>query len=137
MGDKAEAAFLLVNPYAHRLGLNRPLFSMRDMAATMRYTPDFMLADGVYEVMGCASRGGGSIKPKTEKLHALSEWSKIMPVHIWAYDSSKQRYWVAPLGSWWSAVTNFGVIGHFPDNGKEYFALDIKHFPGDPSPIPG
>lgn len=131
MGDKAEAAFLRVNPFAHRLGLNRPLFSMRDMSATMRYTPDFMLADGVYEVMGCASRGSGSIKPKIEKIVSLMEWNSIMPVFIWVYDSSRDRYWKAPLYSWTQQINEHGVKDAFPDNGKEYHALPIANFPGE------
>ena len=82
LGDVAELAFMEAHPHAHRLGLNRPAFSMKDMTDNMRYTPDFMLGDGFYEVMGFSSRGNDSLKLKFEKLDALRSWADIGPTFL-------------------------------------------------------
>jgi len=132
MGDIAETAFLNVYPKAHRLGLNRPDFDVRGMADPMRYAPDFMLSDGLYEVMGVASRGDSLLKVKFEKLDALSTWMCIGPVHLFIYDSSRKRYWIAPLRDWSKSCHKHGEVARFPDNRKPYFALHIDDFPTEP-----
>lgn len=132
MGDTAENAFLAVCPNAHRIGLNRPNFDVRGMIDTMRYSPDFMTSKGFYEVMGCASRGDSLLKVKLEKLSALQSWTCIGPVNLWIWDSSKKRYWDAPLEEWMKACYKYGDVAKFSDNNKPYFALHIHNFPVEP-----
>lgn len=129
MGDIAEGAFTTVYETAHRIGLNRPDFDVRGMADPMRYAPDYMLPDGLYEVMGVASRGDSLLKVKFEKLSALATWMCIGEVNLFVYDSSKKRYWEAPLSDWTKACHRYAEVGRFPDNKKPYFALHIDHFP--------
>jgi hypothetical protein len=132
MGDTAETAFESVHPEAHRLGMLRPSFDTRGMRDTMRYAPDYMLPDGLYEVMGCASRGDSLLKTRFDKLTSMSVWQAIGPVNLWIWDSSKKRYWVAPLNDWVKAFHKFGEVARFPDNNKPYFALHINYFPTEP-----
>lgn len=129
MGDTAENAFLEVHPYAHRTGLNRPSFDVRGMVDAMRYAPDFMVPDCLYEVMGCASRGDSLLKVKFDKLSALATWECIGPVRLWIWDSSKKRYWDGTLQEWTKACHKHGEVARFPDNNKPYFALHIDNFP--------
>jgi hypothetical protein len=129
MGDTAEEAFLLVHPYAHRFGLNRPNFDVRGMLDAMRYAPDFMVPGCMYEVMGVASRGDSTLKFKLDKAAALTTWECIGPVRLWIYDSSRKRYWDAPLLEWVRACHNHASFERFPDNKKPYYALHIDWFP--------
>lgn len=132
MGDIAEGAFTNVHPEAHRIGLNRPDFDVRGMADTLRYAPDYMLPDGLYEVMGVASRGDSLLKIKFEKLTSLSTWMCIGPVNLFVYDSSKKRYWESSLQEWTKACHKYADVSRFPDNKKPYFALHIDDFPSEP-----
>lgn len=132
MGDTAETAFLLVHPYAHRFGLNRPDFDVRGMADAMRYAPDFMVPDCMYEVMGVASRGDSKLKFKFDKAAALSTWQCIGPIRLWIYDSSRRRHWDATLEQWIKACHKYAEVDRFPDNNKPYFALHINDFPVEP-----
>lgn len=129
MGDTAEEAFMLVHPYAHRFGLNRPNFDVRGMVDAMRYAPDFMVPDCLYEVMGVASRGDSTLKFKLDKASALQTWECIGPVRLWIYDSSKKRHWDASLTEWLTACHNSATFERFLDNKKPYFALHIDNFP--------
>lgn len=137
LGDMAEGAFTIVNPKAARLGLNRPSFSMARMAANLRYTPDYLLADGFYEVQGFSSRSkSGSLKTKVEKLDALTAWATIGPCNLWVYDSHKPRYWCADIQTWAEAFHTHGVYAEFPDNNRGYYDLKPEAFPCDPTPMP-
>lgn len=132
MGDKAESAFAALQPKAHRLGLNRPSLNMSKMAATMRYTPDYMTEDGAYEIMGFSSRGNASLKLKCEKLDALQAWAMLMPTVLWVYDSAKHRYWSAPIAVWADACYQHGERLFFPDNMRPYWNLPMEKFPSIP-----
>lgn len=132
MGDTAETAFLGVHPYAHRMGLNRPVFDVRGMADAMRYAPDFMVPDCLYEVMGVASRGDGTLKLKLNKASALQTWQCIGPIRMWIYDSSRKRYWDSPLVDWLKACHKHASVDRFHDNNQPYFALPIENFPSEP-----
>jgi hypothetical protein len=99
------------------------------MVDAMRYAPDFMVPDCLYEVMGCASRGDSLLKVKFDKLSALATWECIGPVRLWIWDSSKKRYWDGTLQEWTKACHKHGEVARFPDNNKPYFALHIDHFP--------
>lgn len=132
MGDKAESAFEGLHPRAHRLGLNRPSLNMARMETAMRYTPDYMTEAGAFEVMGFASRGNAALKLKCEKLDALQNWNLLMPVHLWVYDSSRNRYWSAPVEQWATQCHNHAERLFFPDNMRPYWNLPYERFPSAP-----
>ena len=129
MGSPAEQAFLQVHPYAHRLGLDKPNFSMTKLPAFFRQAPDFMLSDGVYEVMGVSSGADNpSLKMKHEKLDALLEWNKYGKVHLWVWDSATAVINCRTIKEWKSLMVDYATIGHFPDNNKKYWDLPIHRF---------
>ena len=132
MGDKAEGAFEGVHPNAHRLGLNRPKLNMSKMTTAMRYTPDYLLESGAYEVMGFSSRGNASLKLKCEKIDALLAWNGLMPTYLWVYDSGKPRYFVAQVRDWAEACYQHAERLFFSDNNRPYWNLSVEHFPNNP-----
>lgn len=129
MGDKAEAAFVTRYPNAHRLGLDRTSLNVKTMPARLRYTPDFLLEDGAYEVMGFASRGNNVLKLKCEKIDALRDWSIVIPTFLWVRDSSTDRIWCAPINEWATACYQQGERKHFDDNNRAYWELAPIDFP--------
>lgn len=129
MGDRAEGAFIEQYPNAHRLGLNRTTLNTRKMSARLRYTPDFLLEDGAYEVMGFASRGNNAIKLKLEKLDALREWDMIIPTFLWVRDSSTNNVWCATVHQWADACHQHGELKYFEDNDRAYWELKRANFP--------
>jgi hypothetical protein len=129
MGDKAETAFKLEYPNAHRTGLDRTTLNTRAMSARLRYTPDFMLEDGLYEVMGFASRGNNVLKLKCEKLDALLGWSILIPTHLWVRDSSTNNVWSCPVEQWATACYQSAERLYFEDNNRAYWELRPNNFP--------
>lgn len=76
LGDPAERAF---SGWANRqglghvkYGLSRPPVDMRRLPAFIRYTPDFLTDNGLYEVQGCGH--DQTFKFKHDKLWAISNW---------------------------------------------------------------
>lgn len=132
MGDTAEGIFDLIHPKSHQLGLNRPPFYMGKMTPEMRYTPDRMTSEGIYEVMGIGR--DSTLKLKYEKIVALRAWTHIGPLFLFVYDQTGHAWYEAPWESWVSAVDAFGVAGTFPE-GKDYYALHKRDFPCDPVKI--
>lgn len=132
MGDQAEAAFDQVFPKNHKLGLNRPPFSMSGMLLEMRYVPDRITRDAFVEVMGIGT--DQTLKLKIEKFDALFAWKSIGPVDLFVYDSKHDRWWLAPITDWFRAVLLHGTLDQFHD-GKEYAALHADHFPSLPTPL--
>lgn len=132
MGDPAEAVFDLAHPKSHPLGLNRPNFTMTRMTDAMRYTPDRMTADGLYEVMGIGR--DGTLKIKHEKIGALSTWQEVGPVFLFVYDQVASTYYEAPIDTWIASFDAFGVTKSFPE-GKAYYAVSKRDFPCDPVQI--
>lgn len=130
MGDQAEAAFLALHPEAHRTGLDRPAWNVGKMPRdAMRYTPDYMLQNGFYEVMGLSSGKDGLLKLKEEKLDALIVWdTHIGPTRLWVYDSTKKQWWCQSVLDWQRRCLADGTWDTFPDNGKGYYALHVDHF---------
>lgn len=132
LGDKAEGVFLEQHPQAHRLGLNRPAMSVSKIISPIRYTPDFALEDGFYEVMGFSSRGNAALKLKLEKAAALQRWAMIAPTYLWVYDSGAKRAWCAPVDQWVDACGTFAERAFFEDNGRPYWNLPYQDFPTEP-----
>jgi hypothetical protein len=129
MGDKAETNFLERYPNAHRLGLDRTTLNTRRMGARLRYTPDFLLEDGAYEIMGFASRGNNVLKLKCEKLDALRDWSIVIPTYLWARDSSTNNVWCADVDLWSTACYQHADRKFFEDNNRAYWELPRSAFP--------
>ena len=99
MGDEAEGAFESWAD-AHgikyvRYGLNRPPISLTKVSAFVRFTPDYLLGDKLVEVQGFGR--DQKFKIKWEKLGSLHAWSLHHPVHLWAWDSSNKRCFMAPI----------------------------------------
>lgn len=133
MGDQSEGIFDLVHTKSHPLGLNRPNFTMRNMTPEMRYTPDRMTSDKLWEVMGFGT--DQKLKIKVEKIEALLKWKEIGPTWLFIYDSKNHRYWEASLDAWHAACVLRGTLDSFPE-GKEYYALTPEHFPTTPKDAP-
>lgn len=133
MGDIAEGAFERVNPTAHRLGLNRPAFSVSTLKPILRNTPDYLLPSGFYEVMGISSRGDGTLKLKIEKIESLYCWSLLSPTYLWVWDSGKKRWWCDSIQDWNTACHQHAEMCKFPDNDKPYWKLHFNNFPSGPN----
>jgi len=134
MGDTAETAFATLYPHAHRLGINRPDFSVASLPRYFRHTPDYLLPSGFYEVMGVSSRNKqATLKVKFEKLDSLKVWELLGPGHLWVWDSHRKRYWSAPIGEWVHACSHHASVAYFPDNNKPYWDLPIGNFPCEPT----
>ena len=129
MGDKAEGAFLERHPKAHRIGLDRTELNTRAMTTRQRYAPDFMLENGLYEVMGFSSRGNDVLKLKCEKLDALRDWDIIIPTFLWVRDSAKGHVWCGRIDQWTTACYQRGDRKHFEDNDRAYWELKRDDFP--------
>lgn len=129
MGSTAETAFLGKYPHAHRLGIDRPDFSVRKLPLFFRQAPDFLLPDGAYEVMGVSSRAQEpSLKLKHEKMDVLKEWAKYGDVYLWVWDSHKKMCVSMPIDAWEMLMREYGEVKHFSDNDKPYWDLPIEHF---------
>jgi hypothetical protein len=131
MGDPAESVFDDMYPKHHKLGLNRPPFSMQGMNAAMRYLPDRMTRKAFVEVMGIGR--DRLLKLKDEKLQALFEWRQLGPVHLFVWDQQANTTYEAPIEEWAEAITNLGTDGTFSE-GKTFKALHVNHFPVPPIP---
>lgn len=134
MGDPAEAAFDLVYPKNHKLGLNRPPFFMGGMPLTMRYTPDRMTRVRITECMGVGR--DRKLKIKVEKVEALLAWQHIGPVWLFVWDSHKKRYYDAPIEDWVDNLLTHGIARTFDNDGKAFTELDVSHFPTEPLELP-
>jgi len=131
MGDPAESAYDQVYPKSHKLGLNRPGFSMRGMTAAQRYTPDRMFRDRFVECMGCGR--DDTLKIKDEKIEALKQWRMLGPVYLFVWSSKRSLYWEEPLEDWLIALAEHGVPGEFTNDSKTFRGLNVSHFPGSPN----
>lgn len=130
MGSTAENAFLDRNPTAHRLGIDRPDFSVVKLSPNYRHAPDFLMVDGAYEVMGVSTRPkDATLKMKVEKLDSLGAWELLGPVNLWVWDSHRKVCWSAPVSVWRDTMHTLAQIDRFPDNNKPYWKLLVKDFP--------
>lgn len=127
MGDTAEKIFEQVFPHHHRLGLNRPNLHTQSLPYIMRFLPDFLTVQGMVEVMGIGR--DKTLKFKIEKLHNLIKWSNMCEVHLFVYDSSRKKWYMAPLDAWHAACTAHGTLDHFDDNNAAFIRLTSDNFP--------
>lgn len=128
MGDQAEGKF---EEWADqqckgwvRFGLNRPPLRMSSLPTRLRYTPDYLCSDGFYEVQGFGRKQ--TLQLKIEKWSCLNYWNTLHPVHLYIYDSHKDRERVVSLDRVQHWLDNDQVtIGQFPEP-KAYFAVPAK-----------
>lgn len=124
MGDQAELAFEKLFPRGKaRYGLRRPPIRVDRLPARIRYTPDYVTTDHLYEVMGVGS--DQVLKVKVNKLITLHQWNNDMPTRVWVWDSHKERYMVAELDDFTNQVTELGAMDRFPE-GKAYWGVDVN-----------
>ena len=130
MGSTAETAFLENYPHAHRLGIDRPDFPVVKLPLFFRQAPDFLLADGAYEVMGVSSRAKNpTLKLKFEKLEVLKLWDTFGDTYLWVWDSSKKQFTCGRIKVWDKLCHDHAEVARFEDNNKTYWSLPIEHFP--------
>ena len=121
LGDLAESAFETWAAENHRVnvvryGLCRPPISVGKLPEMVRYTPDYLSVDCLWEVQGCGS--DNTIKLKLDKLEALRQWDQIHPVRLWFWNSKLGQHWEFPLSEFPDGLP----ISMFPE-GKAYFEL--------------
>ena len=121
MGELAESAFETWAAENHRVnivryGLNRPPINVGKLPTAIRYTPDYLSVDCLWEVQGCGA--DHTIKLKLDKLEALRQWDRIHPVRLWFWNSKLEEHWEFPIEEWPEGLN----VGTFPE-GKAYFEL--------------
>ena len=127
MGDTSEKVFESLYPNFHRLGLNRPNMNVNALPAQMRYLPDYLTTAGMVEVMGIGR--DKTLKLKFEKMHALQQWTSIMQVHLFVYDSHRRKWWIGPIEEWQQRCVEHATVAYFSDNNKPYMRLLSDNFP--------
>lgn len=132
MGDIAEAIFEQVEPKHHRLGYNRPPFYVANLPLMLRNLPDYMIKEGLVEVMGIGK--DKTLKLKIEKLRSLLNWQLVANVELFVYDSHRKTYWRAPINEWELACAEFATMDRFPDDNRPYYRLNSDNFPAEGKP---
>lgn len=129
MGDMAEQRFqewATENNVPYSVyGLRRPAIPVWQLPAFVRYTPDFVVGEGLMEVQGCGR--DQHIKLKHDKLWALSEWDEKTPVWLWLWNQTWDQvaiinmdginYLCRELHSW-----DYRTDGYF-DGDKPYTSI--------------
>ncbi len=128
MGDIAERKFEERSVVEWvRYGLCRPPIDMSALPPELRYTPDYLTAQGLVEVQGLGQ--DQTLKVKHDKLEALRWWSKIHPVFLFVYDSHKDRHSLLSLDDLTKRCKESDTES-FPE-GKPYFAIKSSLIWGD------
>jgi hypothetical protein len=120
MGDIAERRFEEESAVKWvRYGLCRPPINMSALPIQLRYTPDYLTAQGLVEVQGLGR--DQILKVKHEKLEALRWWEKVHPVYLFVYDSHKDRSSMLSLSEV-RKKCKLSETDEFPE-GKSYYAI--------------
>ncbi len=120
MGDIAERKFEEESAVKWvRYGLCRPPINMAMLPPQLRYTPDYLTAQGLIEVQGLGQ--DQILKVKHDKLEALRWWNRVHPVFMFIYDSHKDRYSMLSLKDL-TKRCKLSDTQEFPE-GKPYFAI--------------
>lgn len=125
MGDIAELAYEqhATEPYA-RYGLNRPPLAVHALPPEIRYTPDYITETHFVEVQGHGK--DQTIKLKYDKLRALHWWHRIMPVHLWLYDSTTQTATTVTLDVIDQILSSGKGEWHTFAEGTAYLAIPLQ-----------
>ena len=135
MGDIAESVFEDVEPKHHRLGYNRPPFYVANLPLMLRNLLDYMIKEGLVEVMGIGK--DKTLKLKVEKLRSLLNWQLIANVELFVYDSHRKQYWRAPITEWELACAEYATMDRFPDDLRPYYRLNSDNFPNEGKKLNG
>lgn len=127
MGDPSETAFESIYPNFHRTGLNRPPLDVARLGLKERNTPDYLTNDGYVECMGIGR--DATLKLKAEKAVALCLWNHDAHTDLFVWDSTRSRWWRAPIWAWLNVCVQHAEVALFSDNQKPYWALKAKDFP--------
>lgn len=130
MGDQAEAVFRIVWKKGFvDIGLRRPPLQVWKLPLMERYRPDFLTSEQYIEVQGCGR--DQVFKFKAEKLEALEWWNSVFPVHLFLYDSHKDRYTFILLVQVMRWIDeDLAALDTFPE-GKAYWAVPAHLVFGD------
>jgi hypothetical protein len=137
MGDEAEGAYERhresIGRKFLRYGWNRPDINgmqFGSMPPLVRYMPDFIEWETarkprLVECVGYAA--DGKAKLKVEKLQALQEWNRAMPVVLFMYSSTTSSFIEIPVEII-AEFTRGNPTKRFPDNNKPYYELKATDF---------
>jgi hypothetical protein len=125
MGDAAERKFeewcASQGRGFVRYGLNRPPIHVPSIPHRLRYTPDYLTAEGLVECQGLGRKQVFMLK--VEKFSCLNFWASIHPVFIFVWDSHKKRHTQIPLDRIRELIdSGIAELDHFPE-GKAFFAI--------------
>lgn len=124
MGDQAEKMFEDIYPKGKaRYGLRRPPIRVDKLPARIRYTPDYLTSDHLYEVMGVGE--DQTLKIKVAKLMTLRLWDGDMPTRLWLWDSHNERHCSLNVDVLTEQVGELGKLSHFPE-GKPYWGINVN-----------
>lgn len=130
MGDEAEGIFenwaAIQGIGWHRFGINRPPFDVKKLPLKLRYTPDYMGADFLYEVQGFGK--DQKVKVKEEKLQALLEWNYDHPTVLWLYNNVNET--CLTVGIKELVIASLDAESKMFPEGKHYFEWDANYFNG-------
>ena len=128
MGDIAERQFEENSAVKWvRYGLCRPPINMAALPPQLRYTPDYLTAQGLVEVQGLGR--DQILKVKHDKLEALKWWEKVHPVYLFVYDSHNDRSSMLALADL-RKKCKLSDTEEFPE-GKAYYAIKSSLLWGD------
>lgn len=126
MGDEAETVFETVADTLGlryvRYGLNRPPLQVGALPQRIRYTPDYLTTKAFVEVQGYGR--DQELKLKVEKWMALHHWHSILPVELFVWDRTHQRWAFVTLPQLdVLLVDGDAAISKFPE-GKTYLSFN-------------
>ena len=91
----------------------------------VRSLPDYVIIPKkayFLEVKGCTDR----LKVKLVDMKGYDVWNKIIPIIIFAYSSSNKHCYRVTYQRLKELLDLMGTKGTYPDNNKEYLAVEVK-----------
>lgn len=140
MGDKAEAQFEAWaaehNIIFERYGFNRPKFkSFYKLPPFVRNTPDFVVEQPTAKatkkyLVECKGTGGKVLKLKVDYMPIAKRWNDELELYFFIHDSTNNENYLVDFLSIWTLCQS-SPIETFEDDGKEYYAVSMKHIKGE------
>ena len=126
MGDEAEGVFTKVHPTnTVKFGLDRPPIGLKNVPTRIRYTPDFLTAQGLVEVKGVGR--DQLLKLKVENWNCLLFWNGVFATSLFVWDSHNRRYAYVDLADIERIMNDPDggiVLKTFPER-KAYFEIPL------------
>jgi hypothetical protein len=127
LGDTSEEAFKdwcnVVGLKWADYGLRRPDLDVSALPLKIRYTPDFIGGDQLYEVMAVGR--DHLLKLKVEKYLALGQWNQEAPTHLWVWNWPMKSGGALPIPSLADVVIGAPDLRSFRD-GKHYWSIKVQ-----------